>query len=225
MTSQLVRYEAARRALAEAQRVDEVKDIHDKAMAMQVYAKQAKDRELIEHATEIRMRAEIRAGELLREMKKNKGARASGSNQHKKKVRSQPDTAPTLTDIGITKTQSSRWQKLAKMPKTEQEKKIETAKRKAESAIEPPERAKAAKPKKGKTSAAPPPPKPHAESSIDPRLRCLGRLRALILEWLPDIPPSEWTQFIADLHIEIDETVQELKSPANDGHHPVNQPA
>jgi hypothetical protein len=131
----LVLYERARNALAEAHRVDEVKDIRDKAAAMQAYAKQAKDRDLIEHATEIRLRAERKAGELLKETEKAKGARGTGSNQHRQ-VPSDDARAPTLADLGISYDQSSRWQKLAGLDDGAFEQRVSAAKRQAVASIE-----------------------------------------------------------------------------------------
>jgi N6-adenosine-specific RNA methylase IME4 len=130
---ELVRYDAARRALAEAHKVDEVKSMRDKAMAMQTYARQANDRSLIEHATDIRIRAEIRAGELLREMAKNQGAVPGKTGS---KARPVLDPTPKLSDLGISKTQSSRWQHLAELPKAERENKIERAKKKQRAALD-----------------------------------------------------------------------------------------
>jgi hypothetical protein len=83
--------------------------------SLQAYRRQAKGAQLIEHATDIRCRAERRAGELLKEMKK---AQARGSNQHKERSRS-ATAPPTLADMGVTKTQSSRWQKLAALDNAE----------------------------------------------------------------------------------------------------------
>jgi MT-A70 len=108
--TELALYDTARRALAKAVRVDEAKAIRNKAVAMEVYARQAKDRTLIENATEIRMRAERRAGELLRELEKNQGAVPGKTGRKGKPVL---DGRPKLADLGVTKTQSSRWQRFA----------------------------------------------------------------------------------------------------------------
>src|ERR1035441_10673783 len=75
MTFALIRYDAARKAIAAAYRVDEVKSIRDKAEAVRVYAKQAGDFDLQNKAAEIRLLAEHRAGRLLLDMVKNPGAR------------------------------------------------------------------------------------------------------------------------------------------------------
>ena len=66
MNSGLVKYEAARVALKEARRVDEAKDIHDKAEAVRAYARQVNDTEMVSWASEIKLRAMRRMGELLK---------------------------------------------------------------------------------------------------------------------------------------------------------------
>ncbi|WP_395009789.1 hypothetical protein [Undibacterium sp.] len=118
--SNLVKYNAARYALSEAVKIDEVKDMRDKAEAMAAYARQAKDTEMVEWATEIKVRAERKAGQMLAEMEKNKGAA----------TRSHDSTAlpKTLSELDISKNESSRWQKLATVNDTQFEEAIAAAK-------------------------------------------------------------------------------------------------
>ncbi len=85
------------------------------AEAARVYAKRAQlGQEAIRHATEIKLRAERKAGEILRETPKNEGAKGVG-----KGAVIVGDRTPTLKEIGVTKNQSSRYQKLAALPAPE----------------------------------------------------------------------------------------------------------
>jgi hypothetical protein len=106
--TKLAKYDAMVKAIAVAYKVDEVKAIRDQAAALEKYAKLAKDTENERRCCEIRLRAERKAGQILKKMPKAKGAR------DKRATRSSGTTAPTLKKRGITKDQSSQWQKLAK---------------------------------------------------------------------------------------------------------------
>lgn len=115
---QLVRYEAARQALQAAHSVDEVKDIRDKAQAMAAYARQAKDTALVEWATEIKVRAERKAGEILKETAESgeRATRARGGANIGAVSHDETPLPTTLDELGISRSQSSRWQKLAAIP-------------------------------------------------------------------------------------------------------------
>ena len=108
----LVRYEAARVALKEARRVDEAKDIHDKAEAVRAYARQVNDTEMVSWASEIKLRAMRRMGELL----KNGQAAGEIATAHRPK---EVSGMATLKGLGVTRDASSLSQKIAAVPQEE----------------------------------------------------------------------------------------------------------
>lgn len=111
----LTKYNAARKALAEAKAVDEVKKIRDQAEAMRVYGQQAKDRGLEIDAAEIRMRAERRLGEMIVAQKEAVGLH-KGGRPKKTPAREEGVSAIKLDEIGIDYKLSSRAQKMAAVP-------------------------------------------------------------------------------------------------------------
>jgi N6-adenosine-specific RNA methylase IME4 len=110
----LVRYYAARRAVAEAKAVDEVKEIRNAAIAMAAYARQAKDRGMEADAAEIRMRATRRLGEMLDQQKKTVGL-AKGGQPYQE----------TLASQGIDKNLAHEARKLGRMTEEDFELEIE----------------------------------------------------------------------------------------------------
>lgn len=115
----LALYDSMCQAIDAAYAVDEVKDIRDRALAFEVYARQAKNIEAERRACEIRLRAERKAGSLLVDMDKAKGQRLAGRTADGQPVRLSNDTTaelPTLADLGVTRDQSSKWQRLAEVP-------------------------------------------------------------------------------------------------------------
>lgn len=109
-TTQLVRYDAMCRAIAEAHAVDEVKDIRDKARAIEVYARQAQNHEAERKAADIRLRAERKCGELTAEMVTAQGARTD--------LTSCVDGTKleALSRAGVSPKQASQWERLAAIP-------------------------------------------------------------------------------------------------------------
>ena len=105
--------EDMRRAIAECVRVDEAREIRDKAQALRIYFRQQKDVYNEINAVKIRIRAERRVGQLLGEMSE-RGERDQGKGGDRRS----PSQAATvkLADLGITRSEAKRAMDLAKVP-------------------------------------------------------------------------------------------------------------
>ena len=119
-TTALIEIDQARQALERASSLVDVKDIRDKAAALRDYAKQAlHSLDMQNRCAEIKLRAERKAGQMLRDQDKNKGA--ATADEHERGL-------PRLEDLGITHSQSSRWQAIASVPENIFEERIGKAK-------------------------------------------------------------------------------------------------
>jgi hypothetical protein len=101
---ELAALDQASRMLDEARSLEEIKSIRDKAEAARTYVKAANlGLELQNCAAEVKLRAERKAGGLLRSLKLKGGDRKS--KRHGASLK--------LADLGISRDQSKRWQRVA----------------------------------------------------------------------------------------------------------------
>lgn len=138
--SELARYEAAERAIAAAEAVDEVLEIRSQTAAWSAYARQAKNKDLEIRAARIRFRAERRLGEMLLLAKaagylaegrpkicsgEEQFSDAGGDAADRPKAEPAKPLRVTLQEAGIDRKLSSRAQRLAAMDTAEFEQALE----------------------------------------------------------------------------------------------------
>lgn len=128
----LALYDRMCSAIAECVRVDEAKDIRDKALALEAYYRQARNLDAEREAANVRLRAERRVGELLKELARTEPAEAAVMGGHAKAAMSDGGTRQTisemarsrgpspyaaaLADQGMSRQQASRYQAIANIP-------------------------------------------------------------------------------------------------------------
>lgn len=122
-TDALAIYDSMVLAIDRCYEVDEVKNLRDRAMAFEHYARQAQNVQAEQKAIEVRVRAERRAGQLLREMERSPIASNPRAFQREKPTEQSP-YQEAKTEAKISDTQAHRWQKLAEIPQDDFEAKL-----------------------------------------------------------------------------------------------------
>jgi hypothetical protein len=122
----VLRYDVARAALAECRQVDEVLAIRDESERLKLYARQAKDRDLMADAAEIQLRATRRLGALLAQAReagqiakgrpKENGFSENPLSAAEPAMSASRPIRVTLGQVGIDKPLADKARKSAAMP-------------------------------------------------------------------------------------------------------------
>jgi hypothetical protein len=129
--SSMVLYNRMCKAIVECHRIDEIKDIRDKAIALEKYSQQAKNKENERMAREIRLRAERKCGEISAELPVDSGGgdRKSLRYRSPRSGGSDIETKSTILERnGINSRRASEWERSAKIPEKEFEEKLKDPK-------------------------------------------------------------------------------------------------
>lgn len=114
LSDQLVRYEQMRIAVEQCARIDEAAEIRDKSAALQAYARQREDRDLEVWTAEIKLRASVRVGELVRDLDRAQHGGANGALKGGSKVRASGLSKDvTIEDAGLSRTSAYAYQQIA----------------------------------------------------------------------------------------------------------------
>jgi hypothetical protein len=168
----LVLYDQMCQAIAEAYAVDEVKDIRDKALAIEIYSRQAKNVENERKACEIRLRAERKWGKL-------RNAEVIPPHRPSQKEVSSDTRVSNkrgLDQLGVSFDQSAKWQKLAEIPEDDFEEALRAPKKPSTSGI---------------IASFAPPKQPKRNAVDDDALWLWGRLEEIERRGLLDTDPAD----------------------------------
>jgi hypothetical protein len=117
-------YVAAKNAVAKCIRLDECKDWSDKTMALASYARQIKDDELEKNAKRLRLRAQVRMGELLLELDAPHGG-WPGPDGKMTNTRGTSERYKTGLDAGLSRAIINRTVSMARVDEAKREAVIE----------------------------------------------------------------------------------------------------
>lgn len=131
MTTALANLDKARHALAAAKSLHEIKQIRDIAMAAAAYAKAANlSQESLDYASEIKLEAEVKAGELLQQLERNQRGGIGGSKPAT--VAGLKEYKKTLEKEKISERKAQHWQEAARIPAQQRQEYVKEAKENGE---------------------------------------------------------------------------------------------
>lgn len=209
----LAQYSAARAALAEAARVDQVMHVRDEVEHLQLYARQIKDRTLMADALELQLRCERRLGQLLVAAKE--AGQVSRGAPKKNCTGEEQFPRVRLDDAGIDRKLSSKAQKAARLSEKAFAAMVEQAKNKLAGTAAKVVSKATSIPKKQEPAPAQDPAELQHDPAPDWHQQCLSAIGAIkqLVVTAPDIGSAAWLKHLIANIVPAGNQVSELIDP------------